>query len=468
MAQQRSSREWTNEFVGRVQTDADVGQLAMPNDNEAPVTAADREALFLGMIHDLYKGLADTEGSGITAIAAQAQMDRISRLVRLGQARQQRGVADLAWKSSITMPEFGDNDTLVVKAKENGIYICDGTSNCFRTWMNRINHATKGATPERWLAIASSHSSGDLLRALEIYQRRLNRGEPLEPREIINRCEVSFGPARSPKDAIVQLQSLRLKSGEDITGLEGRIEALVEIAVREHEAEEKEPARERMSIDALLTALPSGLGDELRRKIRQRAENAQTRFRFGQLTQEAHDLVASGGYSLNTRHASQVLDDSNSEDEGVNAVHLGAGYTGTRTAKTEYPFRTNRRSSPSRYRRYPKRRPNYRSQRINVLTDDAGEPELLEGPNIEVDINILESDEDDFVYKVDTAHGRRTFSGSSLGVSRNECLKCASTEHRVSGPGSENCPYYNDKITSKCPSCHRGGHSASRCVAVKN
>ena len=448
----RSTRQFGEDFKRK--TDQEFPLL---DRQDMPDTAIDREITSLGAIDAILDALTGLQVDPATNQAFHNAVgslrntrERMGSMARTINTNQEKGKMDLNWKSDITPPNFGNATALSVRPKDAGIVISDGSNIGFSLWIERINRTCNGVTMKVWLDTLANHAAGRLLESITHFQRIYEQEGHLDPLELINRCELSFGPALNANHAAELLRNIRLRQGEDILALECRIKNLAAVAVREHEEDEKKAARERISCEALIHALPEPLKSEVQRTIRDRARNGRMRFSFTELSRECHRLSTIGGFHLRTG-AIRTLNES--DEDYVSQV---------RPAMREVT-----RSHGSFFRKSEPQVPAVPSgSKLQVIDYSCDDETSEEGANVSADDSILDQDElDGIIYFIKDKQGkrRRLFSGD-LGVGRDECLKCASKGHRYRGPGSQNCPYYKDPILPKCSKCGRGGHNPLKCL----
>ena len=463
-SQARTNRRRSTKVISEFCQKLDEIQDPVPDRENLPFSEVDRDLFYSSILAKLAEQCGD--------VGSSQTIEGFGQALRF---HADKNLKELQHKSAIPGPVLGNSTDIDIKARDRGIYICDGESTDFATWMSRINNACYGLTAEKWLEVAARHATGRLLTVLMHWQRTIADGNKATPQEIINRCDLTFGRSLTPSQAEEQLRKMKFKPDEDVHLLTARISSIAAMATIELEEPEKTYSRERQSKNALMHACPYELRLELSRQIKERAAAGRVQYTFHELAREAHDLTTRGEFRLQHTPINQVQE-TRSSDEEDNEQVLNANFARKRfPRKNRFKNTEFRRSNYKYKKRNPRKTGNYPRNIRNVdeaSEDDSGSETIQEidvnestdeEANDEIESDVVSEYEDACIYNIKTSKGvKRVFTGS-LGVSYGECLKCGSPDHFMKGEGSERCPYKKDPLTSKCTKCGKGGHHAFKC-----
>ena len=433
-------------------------QATAADPTRAPKTAKGREAVVLNILKKITSTVVtdDAERSSLTSA--------IDEVVAVISQENNHAGAAMNWKPVIEPPSFGTEANKHVNAKASGIFICDGDTADYLIWLQRINNACKGFTPEKWLETLAAHSAGRLLKVLTYFQDEYRETKQIDPQEIINRTAFAFGVALNALDAQEKLRKIRLDPKDDVLTIAAKIWSLTEVAVREHAKEDQVRTRELLGRQSFMGCLPNLLHEELKRITRNRAQAGEAEMDFRELTKQAQKLTTIGGFSLRSGTMNRIRPEESDEEGEVNYIPQGGQDTRLGSHLNKYPYvrdeHSNQRRPTYQHPRYT-RDQHRRSGGIHVLEIE----DQMDGVNLNMDVNVVEDlTADGVIYAVDTKFGRKKIYSGSLGVGRGECLKCGSADHFMNGRGSESCPYKQEPLVARCTSCHKGGHNATLCV----
>ena len=371
------------------------------------------------------------------------------------------------------LPNFG-NKPGEINGKNFKCFVYSGNppvpSTC-QQWLDRFNIACEGKTKEQWFALLKMYSEGDLLSTLSAWE---SEGHT-DPQVIIPWIERLFGGLIPPTTARRRLSLLEGKPNETITAMDVRITALAKMATLEDPPNVRQTNLDMLRKTTLLRMVPAIIRNDFTERELARTERGDGEFSYRETVHELQFIVVKYDNHNNRKvnsveaadsQGSSALDDSDPEDfeETLRAAAAGdadaINYINFKRRRSFNRSRNDKRAA-DKSRRFP---PVFsKGKSVGRLHQVCEEDDTGEESSFTCDDEVLKYDED-AVYFVRTPDGRgaRIYS-AELNVERDACFKCGKKGHKMSGPGSDSCPYKNEALHSRCSACNCGGHRPEVC-----
>ena len=353
-------------------------------------------------------------------------------------------------------------------------------------WLERIRVATEGRTVEKWFNLLKMFSEGDLLSTLNAWE---DEGIT-DPKIIIPWIERCFGGYARPAAARRRFATLERRGNESLTSLDVRITELAKMATIEDPADIRIMNKDALRKTTLLRVIPTPHKNDFMERELARIQRGDDEFGYREtvnelsLIWEKHDELAkknvnSISQSTPQGEGSEIAysdlfgeeeeasdkdysndeagDDDDDDHDGIHQVRFPQ-------RRSFNKVRHNKRVSDRHSRGKNQGRYFNKGRRVYTVQDDAAKAE----ESIAFDETVARYDDYEICY-LKTSDGRKArIYASDLGVERDACFKCGRIGHKMSGPGSEVCPYVNEALMSKCSRCNVGGHRPEVCKNAKS
>ena len=360
------------------------------------------------------------------------------------------------------LPELTGTNTNELNGKIHKCFVFSGeppNMNLCQQWLDRCREAARGSTEERWYGLLKKYSEGNLLGSLCSWEREGNT----DPATVIPWIERFFGGVLHPTEAKRRLSLLTRKPNESLASMDVRIEGLAEMATVRDDEIVKRVNKDNLKKLTLLRMIPATYKNDLMERELSRLERGDEEFTYRETVNELQliwvkyeDLTGKKVNAIGEEETEGTTNEENKDDDSINYVSF---------RRRHFNKGRNFRKVPFHKKRYPQR---FGSGRVHQIEEEEPSDEE-EYASFTCDEDLLEYEDDGAVCYVSTPEGRRArIFASDFNVERNSCYKCGQPNHKMSGPGSENCPYKNESLTSTCTSCNKGGHRAEVCKQTKN
>ena len=322
------------------------------------------------------------------------------------------------------MPELGENDNCIIKPKELGIstlrYSRENSKEVI-AWLSRVASVCKGRTKRVWLETLARSVTGDIYLDILEFQE----DETLEVMDITSRIEHKWGDVLTPREAQAKLTKFPpIRSGKEVVHKLEEVETLAKWACRNDTKEQRAYKVPDLTVAVFRRCIPHSALTSITDRNDLLIQMGSPEYGVADWKRE---IVRYFRQNVELMAESQTM---RKGEESINKVHQSGQYT---------PYANNGEYTPENdYRNEPQ----------------GGSATAVQGSGI----NFLDAP------KVQFAEGICRIFPATVGVERDECMKCGSKEHFMKGKGSENCPYRRDKLVEKCNRCQRGGHESSKCI----
>lgn len=352
------------------------------------------------------------------------------------------------WRTVLTTPTFGNDDNVTLNPKAMGIFTCDGTG--FEQWLKRINANCNQVTKKRWLTLLANFSSGALLEQITYFQKAFEKDENLDLEAMLMRINLSVGVDLSPQQARDKLRTIKIQSDEDIMDLEVRISRIAECAVADIIETDRASTRERLAKESFIRAVPPHIRDKINDRLYARRIQGDGEPTYMHLCSMTHQMTTQEGIPLRLSRIRYVSDHEDDYDEN------------------ESNYQTSMKMQNNHINNIIDDDTKVEAGIINEVSELIDTSLILDdkiyGVNDGISREVVDYlDDDETIYLVRTKRGYGRIRASTLNVKKDECLKCGEKGHRMTGPGSQNCRYSNQPLTTACRLCRHGGHSDKFC-----